>query len=344
MDVGPTRRRVRINYTIDSRLQAVADKLVKAYRPEYAAIVMMDAETGALLSVVNYSQFATDSNLALQATFPAASIFKIVTAAAAVDQNILGPESEIPFHGSDHTLYRRNVYSQTTTRWTRNMTLSDAFARSVNTVFGKIGMFMLSPSHLEEYSRRFLFNQSIETDVPLKSGRMQMPLTSDWERAELASGFNRISQMSPIQGALMAASIANDGTMMRPYLVRSVRDEEGSRLYLHSPELLGTPVRPETSASLRTMMQKTVQKGTSRGTFRDLLRKKAFRDVEFGGKTGSLMSLSPKGKCDWFVGYGRSANHRVAISIVTIHGEYWRVKSSYLARSLFEQYFKDRPY
>ena len=178
------------------------------------------------------------------------------------------------------------------------------------------------------------------TDIPIKRGHLQDPLTSDWERAEVASGFNRVSLMSPIQGALIAASIANDGVMMRPYLIKSVRDEEGNRLYLGESSVLETPIRPETAEAMRTLMRRTVQAGTSRATFRTLVRQRRFQEVEFGGKTGSLMSMSPKGKCDWFVGYALAGGRKLAVSVMSIHGEFWRVKSSYLARAILEQYLR----
>lgn len=334
------RQTVRLNYTIDPQMQSWSWKLVNQYHPDYAAVVLLDAQTGEILTLLSFSEFPISQHLALEASFPAASIFKIVTAAAAIDQKILEPQSVVTFHGSNHTLYRRNVYGNEKNRWVRQMTLIDAFARSVNTVFAKIGMFMLSPIHLQEYGKRFLFNRDITTDIPIKRGHLQDPLTSEWELAEVASGFNRVSLMSPMQGALIAASIANDGVMMRPYLIKSVRDEEGNRLYLGEAKVMETPIRPETAEAMRTLMRRTVQSGTSRSTFRTLVRQRRFHEVEFGGKTGSLMSLSPKGKCDWFVGYALAGDRKLAVSVMSIHGEFWRVKSSYLARAILEQYLR----
>jgi hypothetical protein len=141
------RQAVRMNYTVDPEMQAWSWKLVKQYHPDYAAVVLLDAQTGEILTLLSFSEFPISQHLALEASFPAASIFKIVTAAAAIDQKILQPESVVTFHGSNHTLYRRNVYGNENNRWVRQMTLIDAFARSVNTVFAKIGMFMLSPGH-----------------------------------------------------------------------------------------------------------------------------------------------------------------------------------------------------
>jgi beta-lactamase class D len=73
-----------------------------------------------------------------------------------------------------------------------------------------------------------------------------------------------------------------------------------------------------------------------------LLRKSAFQEMEMGGKTGSLRGLSPKGKCDWFVGYVRGEKSRIAVAALTVNEDKWRVKASYLARMFIEEYFKRR--
>lgn len=137
----------------------------------------------------------------------------------------------------------------------------------------------------------------------------------------------------------MAGAIANDGQMVKPFLVRSVRSDSGARLYLANTEKLAMAVRPQTADALRKMMHQTVQSGTSRVTFRTLLRNSRFQSVEFGGKTGSMTNMDPRAKCDWFVGYGRNDSERISVAVVTLHKDTWRVKSSYVARALLEDFF-----
>lgn len=61
-----------------------------------------------------------------------------------------------------------------------------------------------------------------------------------------------------------------------------------------------------------------------------------------GGKTGSLTGMSPKGKYDWFMGYASDGNHKIALCALTINEDTWRVKSSFLARTYIESYFRER--
>ena len=111
LDLPVGHRKFRARYTLDSEHQARIEKLLSSYRPDYAAFVALDAVTGRVLVLSSYTHAkgGQNENLALKASFPAASIFKIVTAAAAIDQGMLTSDSVIPFNGSNHTLYRRNV-------------------------------------------------------------------------------------------------------------------------------------------------------------------------------------------------------------------------------------------
>jgi penicillin-binding protein A len=330
-------------YTLDPVQQARIEKTLAQYRPDYGAFVALDASTGKVLVLASYTHSKEEKeNLTLKASFPAASIFKIVTAAAALDQGVLSVDTVIPFNGANHTLYRRNVTDQKLGRWTRQITLREAFAKSVNTVFGKIGMYVLEPMQLKEYAERFQFNKAISGDVPAETGMFELSSEEPWGVAEVASGFNRVSSMSPLQGALIAAAVANDGVMMEPYVVEELKRQTGEKLYEAQPKATSITMKSQTASELRQMMRETVTSGTSRSAFRTLLRKPAYRDIEIGGKTGSLRGLSPKGKCDWFVGYARSGNARIAVAALTVNEDLWRVKASYLARMYFEDYFRAR--
>ncbi|MCB0419098.1 MAG: hypothetical protein KDD39_15740, partial [Bdellovibrionales bacterium] len=196
-------------YTINPEWQRRMDALFQLWKPDYGAFVALDATTGAVLTLSSFSKAEPNiGNLAVRATFPAASVFKIVTAAAALNESILDPESLVSFNGRRHTLYKRNVTARDMNRWTRTIPFKKAFALSINTVFGKLGMFQLKGETLEQYALRFFFNQTIPGDLPLERASFHLKNNNPWSWAEIASGFNRVVLMSPVQGALMAAAIA----------------------------------------------------------------------------------------------------------------------------------------
>lgn len=328
-----------VRYSLDLDLQSQMEKLISSYKPDYAAFVALDAETGQILSLVSYSYKPNDlGNLALKAIFPAASVFKLVTATAAVDTNHAKPDTVIAFNGANHTLYRRNVTQTAINRWTRYMTLREAFAKSVNSVFGKVGL-MLKPDEIEEYARRFKFNEEIGADVPVEKGSLSIDAADEWSLVELASGFNRISLMSPLQGALMAAAVANQGRMMEPYLIESFLSKDGEVAYEVKPKVTSVTMTPETAFQIQKLMRATVTSGTSTKSFRDFLRNRKYANIEVGGKTGSLTGDLPKGKVDWFVGYAQGQQRKIALAALTINEVNWKVKSAYLGKKFIEMYY-----
>ncbi|PIS09919.1 MAG: penicillin-binding protein [Bdellovibrio sp. CG10_big_fil_rev_8_21_14_0_10_47_8] len=334
--------KVLVHYTLDDTLQEASERLLKSYKPDYGAIVMMDASTGKILALTSYQKNDSDApNLALRGTFPAASLFKIVTATAALDRHNVTPDTIVMFNGGNHTLYRKNVMSTKVNKWTREMTLREAFARSINTVFGRLTLEKLVPQDLEDYAIRFGFNQNIDSDLPFDSGFTEIPKEKGFRLTELASGFNKVTRMSPIQGAMIASAIAEDGVMHVPYVVDKVETHDGRILFQAEPVTAAVTMSPEGAEKLKDLMEATITQGTSRKSFRSLVKDRKFRELVIGGKTGSLTGDNPRGKVDWFIGYAINDDQKIAVAALTVNVRYWTVKSSYLAQSLFRTHFKE---
>jgi peptidoglycan glycosyltransferase len=331
-----------VQYTFDPKLQESMEALMKSYSPDYGALVAMDAVTGRVLAMVSYSSDPKmKDNLALRATFPSASVFKVVTAAAAIQERKYSPETVIQFSGANHTLYRSNILKTTYNRWSRHTSLKDAFAKSINTVFGRIGAYTVGSEKLKAYANRFGFNRKIAGDMNVHQGNA--PINDDaWGLAQTASGYTRENTMSPMQGALMAAAIANDGIMMEPYVVQSVYTPEGVPVYSAEPRVSNIAVDASTAAEIRSLMNETVSRGTSRKSFHGFFKGEN-KTLDVGGKTGSLTGMDPPGKYDWFVGFADGGPHRIAVAALTVNQARWKVKSSYLARRAFETYFLAHP-
>lgn len=334
---------VHVKYTIDHGMQEQSDRLLARYKPDYGAIVMMDAKTGRILAMSSFVKGRPQAeNLTLRATFPAASIFKIITAATAVDRKGVDPHHQIAFNGGNYTLYKKNVLSEQVNRWTRFITLKDAFARSINTAFGRLTLENLDPQDLTEYSKRFMFNKYIPADFDIEQSQALVPEEKGYELTQVASGFNRFNTMSPVHGAMIAGAIINDGKILAPYLVDEVTSAR-EVLFKGEPYEIGQAITAESATKVREMMEQTVLTGTSRKTFRQILRDKKFREVEMGGKTGHFSGLNPKGRNDWFVGYASDGENKVAIAAITVNIQKWTVKSSALAEMMFREHFKPTP-
>jgi cell division protein FtsI/penicillin-binding protein 2 len=331
----------QIKYTIDADLQKEADRLLKSYKPDYGAIFMMDAVTGEVLAMSSFQRDDQSApNWNLQASFPAASVFKVVTATAAVDKAGISPEDKIHYNGGAYTLYKKNVLSDKVTRWTNVISLKNAFARSINTAFGRLSIENLAPEDLNEYATRFMFNQEIPADFGVDMGVAYVPPGKGFEMAEAASGYNKANRMSPVQGAMIAAAVANDGQLVIPYMVESVSDDKGDVLYEGETLTRGTIMTAESARKVRELMGQTVTAGTSRRSFRPIMKDRKYRELEMGGKTGHLTGDNPKGRTDWFVGYAMDEDRKVSVAAVTVNKKFWTVKSAHLGQSMFMKYFK----
>lgn len=331
--------KARIYYSFDPVLQSQIDALLERYKPDYAGVVAMDAVTGRILAMASYQRDAqTDDNLALQSGYPAASIFKIITASAAIEGGLANANTPMVYNGRSTTLYRRQVLRHRNNRWTRHLSLKQAFSESVNTVFARLGLFTVGVEKLQKMALRYGFEQTLAGDFMVPQSHIKSDLNSDWAVAELASGFNRETRISPLHAVLLSATIANNGRAMAPQVITAVTGADGTLLYRAQPQIIQQVISPATAGELRKMMQETIRRGTARRWFRGF-RRKTPKDLEIGGKTGSLMGVSPKGSTDWFTGYGILGQDRIAVAAVTVNKKKWTVKSSYLVRRLLEAHY-----
>jgi cell division protein FtsI/penicillin-binding protein 2 len=226
-------------------------------------------------------------------------------------------------------------------RWSRKITLKEAFARSINTAFGRLSLETLEPSDILDFANRFMFNQDIPADFDVEKGVASVPSEKNFELTEVASGYNKQNRISPIQGAMIAASVVNDGKMLIPYIIDKLKDAKGDVVYKGEPLEKGFVMTPESAAQIRQMMEQTVLGGTSRKSFSQLVKDRRFKEIEMGGKTGHLTGDNPKGRVDWFIGYANDdENKRLAVAAITVNKKYWTVKSSYIGQFMFKSYFE----
>lgn len=331
---------VTLEYAIDERIQEEVFALFANYHPDYAAYVAIDAQTGKVIAMVSYSNSEEDvGNLAIRSTFPAASVFKIVTAAAAIELNKVNANTVIPYNGKSSSLYKRNVLRHKNNKWTRRPTLREAFAKSVNSVFGRIGVLQVGAENLNEFAIRFGFNQKLATDMAISGGEMRLSLDDKWEIAEVASGYTGTNTLSPIHGAMIAGALINEGQMVEPYIIDAIYDETGIMLYAPETKITRQVVSKETAVEMRKLMRETVKSGSARNSFRGFFRGH-LKTAKVGGKTGTLTGNDPQGKTDWFVGYAEWRNKKIAYAALTVNKEFWTVKAAYLARKVLEKYFE----
>ena len=340
-DDGPLKAKL----TLKNSFQKFIKQTVERYHPDYASVVVMDPKTGKLLAVVDHirsKKFRNDvGSLYNKATFPAASVFKVITAAAGIDTELVSPDDRMPFNGKGHTLYKSNL-SNRIHKWTRWPSFKKAFARSYNPVFGKLG-FKIGGSTLQEYANRFKFNENLQLELPVEISRANIP-QKGYELAEKASGYTKKTTLSPLQGAMIASTVINKGVMMAPFIFQGVSDSDGVIRYLPEIREIGHPISKDSAEKIAGMMNQTIVNGTSRGSFRGFSRDRILSHLYIGGKTGSLTGNEPRGKYDWFVGFAQSKedpSQSIAFSVMIINKNYWYVRSAQLARKFIRYFFRE---
>lgn len=329
--------------TLIPEMQRQVEEIYARYNPVYAAFVAIDPNTGRILAMVDHADNGHPENLILQASFPAASVFKVVTSAAAIEEGKVQPETLIPYTGATTTLYKRNLRNEIT-RWTRFTSVEEALAKSNNTVFGKLAMNQLGQQTLQKYADRFGFNQSLNFDMPVEISNVIVP-DDPYGLAEAGSGYTKRQTISPIQGALLAASIINKGEMPNPYFIEKLIGPKGESLYQAEQGVIRHPISPETARALSRMMEHTIKSGTARKEYRDYDHHPILSRLFIGAKTGSLSGENPQGKYDWFVGFAQATDDpskKIAFASMIVNREYWRVKSSHVAREVIVEYFRNK--
>lgn len=332
-----------VRYTFDPVVHKSMADVYLRYQPDYACFVAIDVDSGAILNLTSFIKADEQwDNLVLRSDYPAASVFKLVTAAAGIDSGKLSPSSIIPFNGKSTTLYKGQVLRHQKTKWTREPTLKESFAKSVNPVFGRIGVFELGGQTLREYANRFGFDRSLSTDFSLPESQVKLDFSDEWQIAEAASGYTRDITLSPVHAAQLAAVVVNRGKMVVPYMVEDIRSSDGTLLYKASAQQTQQQViSPEAAQQMRALMTETTRIGSARRSFANLGRYKVYKGMEIGGKTGSLTGMSPRGRHDWFVGYAEKNGRRVAYASLIINKEKWYVRSAYVARQFIYHYFSN---
>jgi len=332
--------RFHIETTLDMPLQNCVLKHLDYTAVRYIGIVAMEPFTGKVLAMVGFDKDNLYNNACTDNKFPAASVFKIITAAAAIESCGFDSDSEITYMGRKHTLYKSQLKDSIRRRKTNRITLRDGFAQSVNPVFGKIGVDHLERMTLEAYAEAFGFNREIAFEIPLLPS---MVFVSDdtFHRAEIASGFNRETTISPLHGALMAAAIMNGGRLVEPILIEHITDDAGQVLYQSRVVMLNQAISPQASEIMNDLMQATVESGTCRKAFKGFREDDILSKLNIGGKTGTIDSPDHNIRYDWFVGFAeeKEGAEKIVISVVIGHEKYIGVRASHYARMAMKEYF-----
>ncbi|HSN90111.1 MAG TPA: penicillin-binding transpeptidase domain-containing protein [Anaeromyxobacteraceae bacterium] len=318
--------------TLDPRLQARLERFLRSYEVPWGSAVVLEPATGRILALAEHSQEEPGRRgLPVRALAPAASIFKIVTAAALLEQGV-SPEEETCYHGGRHRL-RPGLLADDPRRDRRCVSFAEAFGRSTNVVFAKLAGRALGADVLRAGAERFLFNVPLPFATPVEVSRAEIE-DAPFALAAAAAGFGPV-RLSPLHAALLAAVVANRGLLVPPVVVEP--PDAAAAAAAPAPWRV---VDERAGEILAEMMRRTVSDGTARRVFRR--PPPSLRGVEVAGKTGSLAEREPYRDYSWFVGFAPVDRPEVAVAAVVANGRLWRVRAPTVAREALDAYFSGR--
>jgi cell division protein FtsI/penicillin-binding protein 2 len=346
VDIAVQNKPLKIEYTFNNNLTTYVKELLKQYRSDYTTIAVIDNETGKVLSAVGYDGRGNrfDKNLVMTSTHPSASLIKIVTTAELLSHSMVKKETMFDFRGRSTTLFRYQLNPSRTNRFDRMQNFETAFAKSNNVIFGKAAIKNTTSEGIVKMAEGFGFNRPIMKEFSFLKSQIHQA-KDDFSLAELASGYNIDTMISPIHAAMMASVIANDGVLRMPTMISRVVDvKTGENVWHDEPALVNRVITLETSKEMHEMMGMTVDGGTARRSFRKM--NNGYKDnLDIGGKTGSITGGVPFGKRDWFAAFAlprdKTKGKGISISVMNVNVKKWHVKSSMLAKNVIEYYYKN---
>ena len=320
-----------VTITINDELQRFA---AQQLRKRKGSIVVLDPRTGAVLAMVSYpsydpavfsgTDFAStqrafdelndDKDKPLLARtyrqrFPPGSTFKVITTATAIETQVAGPNTVYPV--------LRSLPLRYSTRPLRNFggsscggPLSVAFRVSCNTAFAQLGLD-LKPQKLSDGAKAFGFNKRPPLDVSPGASESFFPpveffVKNDPQLAQSAIGQGNVNA-TPLEMAMVAGAIANEGRIMKPHLMHDITDSDGAQVEGEPGGVWMTAVSPETANTVKTMMMDAVNQGT--GT------RAAIEGVQVAAKTGTAQTGRDTAHA-WTIAFAPAEAPRFAIAVM----------------------------
>jgi penicillin-binding protein A len=334
--------------TLQRRAQQAAYKAMAGRR---GAVVALDPRTGAILALVSSPSYdpnplsshdpdsirsafnrynASDAdpmlNRALNQRYPPGSTFKVVISAAAL-QSGYTPETVVPcprtYTPPQTSRPLPNFNGESCT--SENLPLIDAFTNSFNTAFAKLAVEHLHEDAVQTQAEALgITDTGFSTPLPASgsqvcsrtsdppaAGPSGCRIADDPALAQSAIGQRNVA-ITPLQGAMIAAAVANHGQLMRPYLVNQLQAPDLSVLSQTQPEPFDKDRPQAMSAQVATeltqMMVSVVDRGT--GT------KAQIPGIKVAGKTGTAQNVPGKEPHAWFIGFAPADNPQVAVAVI----------------------------
>ena len=320
--------------TLDPRAQAAAEGVLDQAQAPLGAIVAMSMD-GRLLAYAGRRnkepERERDWQLPAQVWAPAASVFKIVTAAALVSAGV-EPSRRVCYHGGIRSVDPSHLTDSSRDNQCDDLTYG--VARSQNAIMAKLANRHLNVETLADFADRFGFGHAPEFAIGADPARASIP-DEPLEFARVAAGFWH-TDVSALSGAVLANVVASGGLRVTPRIVDRVLEPSGDER-----EVVGVaPVRTVDESVARTvgkMLVSTTTSGTARRAFHDQRGRTFFPGIEIAGKTGTLTRRDPSHLgYSWFVGFAPADDPQIAVAVLLGNPPAWHLRGHTAARIVLQ--------
>lgn len=311
--------------TIDRNIQyfaeAALDNLVKEVSPKSATIVVLDPRSGEVLAMASRPTFdpnnfkaytmETRRNLAISSIYEPGSTFKVVTLGAALEMGLAHDSDS--FYCPGYIMVGKKRINCWKPDGHGQESLADIVANSCNPGFITLGM-KLGKENLYKYINGFGFGRPLGIDLPGESGGLVIP-EKEVRPLDLASiSIGQVNAATPLQIVSAMAAVANDGKLMKPYIVKELQDENGRVVKRFKPQVLRQVLSETTVQKEKALLQGVVDNGTGKNA--------RIEGYTVAGKTGTAEKpmpgggYSPTDKIVSFCGFAPVDNPRIAALVV----------------------------
>ena len=309
--------------TIDEVIQYIAerelDKAYKAFHARGASIIVMNPHTGEILAMANRPTFDLDEytksekesrrNRAICDLFEPGSVFKIVTASAALEEKRVNERDRFFCENGSYRVANHILHDHEPLGW---LTFKEVIEQSSNIGTTKVAQ-LLGPDIVYRYIKLFGFGDKTKIEIPGEiSGMVKEP--KFWSKTSIgAVPIGQEVGVTALQLVNALSVIANGGQLMKPYMIKEIRDKFGEPIKKFSPTFVRKAISIETSARMRAILAGVVEEGTGK------LAK--IPGYTCGGKTGTAQKIDPDGHYSHnkffasFVGFAPADDPVIAIAV-----------------------------
>lgn len=297
-DLIPPKNGFDLVLTIDEVIQHISErelsKAYEKYNAKGASIVVMNPANGDILALANLPKFDLNSpsvkpsgdavrNRAICDFFEPGSVFKIVTASAVLEENVVDFNDKFFCENGEYRIGRRTLHDHTPHGI---MTFREIIEKSSNIGTVKVAS-LLGPERMYKYIKAFGFYDKTLIDLPGEVSGMNRPL-SKWSGVSMyAIPMGQEVTTTAIQLACAVSVIADNGFLVKPRIVKEVLDGRGRLIKEFPPKVVRKVISPKTAAKMRGLLKGVVDSGTG--------KKARIEEYYAGGKTGTAQKVEPGG-------------------------------------------------